>query len=88
MFTHHAEARMQQRSISHNAVDALMDYGEYRRRRGADICYLTKQSRHRLLKDLGRSDFIKLEKALDAYLVVSDDGCIVTAGHRHHRLKF
>lgn len=31
MFTHHAEARMQQRAISHQAVDALMAYGEYRR---------------------------------------------------------
>ena len=35
MFTHHAEARMQQRGISHQAVDALMAYGEYRRHRGA-----------------------------------------------------
>ncbi len=38
MFTHHAEARMQQRAISHQAVDALMAYGEYRRHRGAEVC--------------------------------------------------
>lgn len=88
MFTHHAEARMQQRGISHQAVDALMAYGEYRRHRGAEVCYLTKQSRSRMLKDMGKPAFMKLEKALDAYVVVSDEGTIITAGHRYHRLKF
>ena len=88
MFTHHAEARMQQRGISHQAVDALMAYGEYRRHRGAEVCYLTKQSRSRMLKDMGKPAFMKLEKALDAYVVVSDEGAIITAGHRYHRLKF
>ena len=88
MFTHHAEARMQQRGISQQAVDALMAYGEYRRHRGAEVCYFTRQSRSHMLKDMGKSAFLKLEKALDAYLVVSDDGAIITAGHRHHRLKF
>lgn len=88
MFTHHAEARMQQRGISQHAVDVLMTYGEYRRHRGAEVCYLTRQSRTRMLKDLGKQAFLKLEKVLDAYLVVSDDGDVITAGHRHHRLKF
>lgn len=88
MFTHHAEARMQQRGISHQAVDALMAYGEYRRHRGAEVCYLTKQSRSRMLKDMGKPAFMKLEKALDTYVVVSDEGAIITAGHRYHRLKF
>lgn len=88
MFTHHAEARMQQRAISHQAVDALMAYGEYRRHQGAEVCYLTRQSRLRMLKDMGKQAFLKLEKTLDAYLVVSDEGAIITAGHRHHRLKF
>jgi hypothetical protein len=41
-----------------------------------------------MLKDMGKSAFLKLEKALDAYLVVGDDGAIITAAHRHHRLKF
>tara|TARA_R110000787_G_scaffold144870_1_gene258742 strand:- start:13 stop:279 length:267 start_codon:yes stop_codon:yes gene_type:complete len=88
MFTHHAEARMQQRGISHQAVDALMSYGEYRRHHGAEVCYLTKHSRTHMLKDMGKRAFLQLEKALDAYLVVSDEGAIITAGHRHHRLKF
>ncbi|MBX7482083.1 DUF4258 domain-containing protein [Qipengyuania qiaonensis] len=88
MFTHHAEARMQQRGISHQAVDALMAYGEYRRHRGAEVCYLTKQSRSRMLKDMGKPAFMKLEKALDTYVVVSGEGAIITAGHRYHRLKF
>lgn len=88
MFTHHAEARMKQRGISLQAVDALMAYGEYRRHRGAEVCYLTRHSRSRMLKDMGKSAFMKLEKALDAYVVVSDEGAVITAGHRRHRLKF
>lgn len=88
MLTHHAQARMQQRSISLSAVDILMDYGEHRRHRGAEIYYLSKRCRARLAKDLDKPAFMKLEKALDAYLVVADDGAVITAGHRHHRLKF
>lgn len=88
MFTHHAEARMQQRGISQQAVNALMAYGEYRRHRGAEVCYHTRQSRSRMLKDLGKAAYLKLEKAFDAYVVVSNEGAIITAGHRRHRLKF
>lgn len=88
MLTRHAETRMQQRSISRRAVEMLITYGEYRRHRGAEICYFSKGSRLRMLQDLGKRAFLKLEKILDAYLVVSDDGAIITAGHRHHRLKF
>ena len=88
MLTHHAQARMQQRSISMSAVDALMEYGEARRHHGADVFFLTKRARGRLQRDCGKREFLKLEKALDAYLVVADDGAVITAGHRHHRLKF
>lgn len=88
MFTHHAQARMQQRSIPMSAVDALMEYGEARRHHGADVIFLTKRGRSRLQKACERQVFLKLEKALDAYLVVGDDGAVITAGHRHHRLKF
>ncbi len=88
MFTHHAQARMQQRSIPMSAIDVLMEYGEARRHHGADVFFLTKKSRGRVLKDFGKSAFLKLEKALDAYLVVGDDGTLITTGHRHHRLKF
>ena len=88
MFTRHAQARMQQRAISNRAVEILMTYGEYRNHRGAEVCYLTTRSRIWMLRDLGKRGFMKLEKMLNAYLVVADDGVVITAGHRLHRLKF
>lgn len=88
MLTHHAQARMQQRAIPPSAIDVLMDYGEHRRHDGAEVYYLTKRSRNRVRKDVGKQAFLKLEKALDAYLVVADNGTVITAAHRLHRLKF
>ena len=88
MFTQHAMARMQQRAIPLCAADVLMDYGEHRRHAGAEVYFLTKRSRSQVLKTVGKQAFLKLEKALDAYLVVGDDGAVITAAHRLRRLKF
>ncbi len=87
MYTNHAQARCQQRSISADAVDALMAYGELKRRSGADVYFLTKRARARANRGLGER-YRVLEKALNSYVVVSDDGAIITAAKRHHRLKF
>lgn len=88
MFTQHAQTRMQQRAIPLSAADVLIDYGEHRRHAGAKVYYLTRRSRSQVLKTVGKQAFLKLEKALDAYLVVGDDGTVITAAHRLHRLKF
>lgn len=84
----HARARQQQRAISHDAVQALLAYGECRRRGGADVFFLTKKSRSRIIAAMGKDHSSRLERSLDCYLVVSDDGCLVTAAHRQRRLKF
>lgn len=63
-------------------------YGTRRRHCGADIYYLDKKSRRRLVRAFGRERYSKLERALDSYVVVSDDRAILTAGHRLNRLKF
>ena len=86
--TKHARQRIHQRGLSTEAVDAILAYGTRRRHRGADIYYLDKKSRRRLAGAFGRERYSKLERALDSYVVVSDDGAIVTAAHRLHRLKF
>lgn len=87
MFTAHAIARCQQRSIPADAVDALLTYGDTKRHKGADVYYLTKNSRARAATALGRR-YQALQKALDSYVVVSDDGAILTAAKRRQRLKF
>ena len=88
MHTAHAQARCQQRAIPIEAVETLLAYGETRRRHGADVYYLDKRSRTRVAQALGRLRYQRIEKVLDAYLVVSDEGDLITAGHRHQRLKF
>ncbi len=87
-FTKHARQRIQQRGLSTEAVDAILAYGTRRRHCGADIYYLDKKSRRRLVRAFGRERYSKLERALDSYVVVSDDGAILTAAHRLNRLKF
>ena len=87
MYTAHAIARCQQRSISTEAVDALMAYGEIKRHKGADVYYLNKNSRARAAKALG-GRYLAIEKALNSYVVVADDGAIITAAKRRQRLKF
>lgn len=87
MYTAHAIARCQQRSIPFEAVDALLAYGDRKRHRGADVYYLTKSSRSRVARALG-TEYRRLEQALDAYVVVGDDGAIITAAKRLQRLKF
>lgn len=88
MYTTHAQTRLQQRGIPGEAVDALLAYGNTRRHHGADIHFLDKQARSRARAALGQRTFCRLEKALDAYLVVGDDGTVITAAHRLQRLKF
>ncbi len=87
MYTSHAQARCQQRGIPAQAVDALLAYGTLKRHRGADIYYLDKRARSRAQSALGPS-YRRLEKALNSYVVVGDNGAIITAAKRHHRLKF
>ena len=87
-FTHHAQTRLQQRGIPTEAVDALLAYGNSRRHHGADVYYLDRQARSRAKAGLGSHLFSRIEKALDSYLVVGDDGAVITAAHRLQRLKF
>ena len=87
MYTNHALVRCQQRSIPHDAVDTVMAYGDRKRHRGADVYFLTKTSRRRAASALGWR-YLALEKALESYVVVGDDGAIITAAKRRGRLKF
>jgi hypothetical protein len=87
MYTAHAQTRCQQRCISSEVVDALLSYGERRRHQGADVYYLTKQARSRLSSAVGER-YRRYEKALNSYVVMSDDGQVITAGRRYRRLKF
>lgn len=86
--TQHAQTRIQQRGIPSSAVDAILAFGCSKRHHGADVYFLDRQSRSRVANSLGRKQYAKIERSLDSYLVVSDDGAIITAAHRKQRLKF
>ncbi len=83
--TSHAQARMQQRSINQNIINFILAYGQYHRSRGADCCSLTKVSRERLRRDIGDKEYAAIERKLDAGVILSDQGSVITVYHRYRR---
>jgi hypothetical protein len=84
-FTCHAEARIQQRAIPPIVVELLERFGSETRSGGADLLFLDKAARKLLRRHLGRS--FRSFEYLDAYAVVSDQGRVVTVGHRSKRIN-
>lgn len=82
-----ARARCQQRSIRRDVIEGILDHGRPARLRGADSYALDKEGRRRLRKELGEHGFRAVERWLDAYVVVADDGRIVTVARRTRRLR-
>lgn len=87
-FTTHGLARSRQRRIPAEAIQVLLDFGLERRRGGANVIFLDRAARQMAQKKLGECDFARIERKLNAYVVVSDDGKIITVSHRRKRLKF
>ncbi len=86
--TQHAMARMQQRGINAQIVDFLLQCGtEVHDHHGATIVYFDKQARHRLQKQCGSDQYRRIERQLNSYAVVSDDGAVMTVGHRVRRIR-
>lgn len=87
-YTLHGLARARQRSIPQTAIELIMDFGRERRRGGASVLFMDRAARQRAADALGRRAYARLAPKLDSYLVVADDGLIVTAARRLRRLKF
>jgi hypothetical protein len=86
--TRHAEQRCQQRGIRREVVEALLAYGRRARRHGADVCFMDAAARRRAEADLGRAGWARLSDRLaSTYLVVADDGAVVTAAKRRGRIR-
>ena len=86
-FTTHAQVRRQQRTIRLEAIEGILDHGRPARLRGADSYSLDKAGRRRLREDLGKRGFHAIERWLDAYVVIADDGRIITVARRTRRLR-
>jgi hypothetical protein len=78
---------MRQRGITPTILESLLDYGALAYdHHGAMIVYFDKKARRRLLKNSGRVAYRVMEKQLNTYAVVADDGAVITVGRRERRI--
>ncbi len=86
--SNHAVAQMRQRAISESTVDYLIEWGRKAYdHRGGVVRYFDKASRTQLLRHVGQERAKELETQLDAYVVVSTGGTVITVGHRYKRIN-
>jgi hypothetical protein len=85
--SNHAGIRMQQRRIPRAAIDLLLTYGDEKRTDSGYIRHFTQRARCRLGLALPNSILRSVARYLDCYLIESDDGIIVTVGHRYKRIR-
>ena len=83
----HAERRSQQRGIRAAAMEVLLTHGASTISNGREVVYMDQAARRRARAALGRTAYARLERALDAYLVVGDGGVVVTCAHRIRKLR-
>ena len=87
-WTLHARQRMQQRGIPQQAVDCVLAYGRVRHdHHGGRVFCLDKRSRARLAREQGLEAVRRLDKHLDAYVVMDPDWTVLTVGHRYRRIR-
>lgn len=85
-FTKHARRRTKERCINPSAIDIIIRDGISTRSRGGDSYFFNKSSRHRLRQKLGKSEYQAIERWLNVYVVVGDNGQVITAAWRTQRL--
>jgi len=78
---------MQRRSISPVVVEWLDRFGRRTWHRGAKVCFFDKRSRKALERYLGSSVYRRVKDHLDIYVVIGEEGQVITAAHRLGRLK-
>ena len=86
--TEHAKIRMQQRAISAEMLDKLLEFGEIRfNGNGTEIVTFPKRIVKKLKTELPHREFVSLEKHLKMYAVLTTDDELVTVGYRTRHLK-
>jgi hypothetical protein len=85
--TPHARARMQQRGIRPEVLEALLDYGRVRHlhQGGREILFFDKKTRERLARanpDAARD----VERLVRTYAIMGSNGVVITVGHRYRRI--
>lgn len=79
----HACHRMRNRAIPRLVIDALQDFGDSRMvGEGCESFYFTKRGWKAFIAYMGVAASA-FERFRNAYVVVAEDGTVVTAGWRH-----
>ena len=86
--SHHAQIRMQQRAITADMLESLLDFGQVKfNGQGTEILTFPKKIVKNLKKELNHKVFMKIERHLNLYAIMSSDGELITTGYRTKRLK-
>ncbi len=85
--TVHARSRCQQRGIVPAIVDLIVDFGAEVRSHGASKYYLDRKARTDLRRAVGSQALRQYEQKLKCYVVVVDDGVLITAAPRTTRIR-
>ena len=86
--SHHAQIRMQQRAITADMLESLLDFGQVKfNGQGTEILTFPKKVVKNLKKELDHKVFMKIERHLNLYAIMSSDGELITTGYRTKRLK-
>lgn len=85
--TRHASMRQQQRGIPPIVIDLLIDYGCVERAgSGTTTHYFNKDARRRLRAYVGQMSS-QIERYLDYYVILSDDGSVITVAPRNKKVN-
>jgi len=86
--TRHGEAQHQRRATIGFFESLILDYGTRVRSHGADLVMLDKAARKRISREVGGDRGMRVfERWMNSYLVVSDNGLIITTARRTRRVK-
>ena len=86
--TAHARARMQQRGIRSDALEALLDFGSARHlhSKGREFVFFDKKARSRL-ENADPAAAREADRLRRTYAIVGSDGTVITVRHRCRRVK-
>jgi len=87
MLTRHAEIRCAQRGIKNEVIDIIVSYGECRYRKGSAVYFLDKAAKQRAVASLDAGSR-KIADRLNSYVVMTDEGRVITVAKRHKKLKW
>ncbi|HZE61042.1 MAG TPA: DUF4258 domain-containing protein [Burkholderiales bacterium] len=86
LLTRHARARMQQRGIRFEDLEALLDFGrEVPAGGGRDLVFFDKCTRARLARSKALPA-AEADRLVRSYAIVGSDGSVITVGRRYRRI--